>query len=147
MGRSRPLCGYGSRYCFSSHCRFAVASLVARLVVRALRPVVLWTRSDLDDRVVQSIASPIRLLLAFAGFHAGLLALPTSVLFRTYLGPILSAATFLALAWVAIRMIDVVALKAVATMSARRRVSASSMVPLTRRSAKVAALAIAVVGH
>jgi MscS family membrane protein len=122
---------------------FALASVLARLIMLALRPIAKRTTSDLDDRLLESIVNPVRLLLAFGAFQVGLLALPTSVLFRTYMGRLVSAVVYFALAWLVVRIIDVVAVKAVATMSARHRVSASSMVPLARRTAKAAALVLA----
>jgi MscS family membrane protein len=123
---------------------FAIASIVARLLLAALRPAVSRTQSELDDRLLRSIINPTRLLLATIAVHAGLLSLPASVLFRTYAGRLLKALIYLAAAWLAMRIIDVVANKVLATMGAQRRVSASAIVPLTRRTAKVLALVIAV---
>ena len=121
----------------------ALSRLLAKLVVRATGAIARHTTTDLDDRLAASIVNPMRVLLTVAFFRAGLFALPASITLRTALGRLLVALTFLSIAWVVMRLIDVVAAKALATMAGRHRASASSVMPLGRRTAKAATLIVA----
>jgi MscS family membrane protein len=56
----------------------------------------------------------------------------------------MTALTYLAFAWLVVRAIDVVAVRMLSRMTGRQRASASSMIPLGKRSAKVAVIAIAI---
>lgn len=123
---------------------FTASSIVVKLFSRAVRPLIRHTSSDLDDNLIESTINPIRLLLAVIAFQAGLVALPTSVLFRTVFGRVATALMWLGFAWLVLRTIDVIAQKAVARMGTRHRLSAASTVPLARRTAKALVVAIAV---
>jgi MscS family membrane protein len=122
----------------------AFTSLLVRLVIRILRPLLRLTATDFDDRLLESVINPLRLLLAVVAVRAGMAALPVSVLLRTYLGRVLAALAYAALAWFVLRLIDLVATRALARMTGRQRASASSVIPLGRRSAKAAAVVIAI---
>lgn len=123
----------------------ALARLLSRLVVKAAGAVAKRTPSDLDDRLTGSVVNPMRVLLTVALFRAGLFALPASIILRTAVGRLLVALTFLALAWLAMRVIDVIAAKALSTLSGRHLASASSVMPLARRTAKAGAMITAVI--
>ena len=121
----------------------AVARLLSRLVVKAAGAIAKRTPSELDDRLTGSVVNPMRVLLTVALFRAGLFALPASIILRTALGRLLVALTFFAVAWLAMRVIDVIAAKVLSTLSGRHLASASSVMPLVRRTAKAGALIIA----
>jgi MscS family membrane protein len=121
-----------------------LARLVARVAVWAVRPVVRRTQSDLDDVLVTSLVRPVRLLLMLLAFRAGVEWIVPAALLRLYLGRLLALLIYLALAWIFIRLIDVVSTKAVASMTGLQRASASSVVPLLRRTAKAAAVVLAI---
>jgi MscS family membrane protein len=97
-----------------------------------------------DDALLDSIGPPMRLLMTVAVFRAGLVWVEPPVLLRTYTGRLLSAVFYIGVAWLVIRIVDVVATKALVGMTGRQRASASSVVPLLRRTAKVTAFVIAI---
>jgi MscS family membrane protein len=63
---------------------------------------------------------------------------------RTYLSRILTGVIYLSIAWVIVRLIDVITSKLVAAMSGRQKASVASIMPLTRRTLKALAVLIAV---
>lgn len=123
----------------------ALSRAFTKLAVRLLRPLVARTSTLLDEELLAVIGGPLRLLLGVALFHAGVLTVLPSLLLRAYLNRILSALAIGALAWLAIRFIDAAAQRIAANMTQRQWMAASSVVPLGRRSAKVAAVLIAIV--
>ena len=118
--------------------------LLAKLVVRSLRPIVRRTQSELDDTLIESMRQPMQLLIALGAYRAGIVWIAPSVLLRTYIGRILTGLIYLALAWVVVRLIDVVSAKLLATMTGRQLVSVSSVMPLGKRTLKAAAVVIAI---
>jgi MscS family membrane protein len=123
---------------------FLIASLLARVVVGLLRPLLARTQTQFDDLVIDAVGSPLELLVTLALFRGGIVFVAPGVVLRTLLTRILTALFCAAAAWLAIRIIDVAATQFVHRMSHRQRASATSVVPLIRRSAKVAAIIIAV---
>jgi MscS family membrane protein len=122
---------------------YSVGTLLASGVLAVSRRVVSRTRSELDDQLVSSIGQPARLLMALAVIRTGLAWLSPSILLRTYLLRTMTALTYLGVAWLLVRIIDVVAVRAVTRMTGRQRASASSMIPLGKRTAKLAVFGIA----
>jgi MscS family membrane protein len=122
----------------------AFSALLARAAVALARPLARRTRSDLDDSLLASVVPPMRLLMAIIVFRAGLVWVAPPVLLRTYTARLLSALFYIGAAWLTIRIIDVLAAKALVGMTGRQRASASSVVPLLRRTAKVTAFVITI---
>ena len=122
----------------------AIARALSKFLVRAAGVVGKHTTTELDERLTASMVNPMRLLLTVVMVRAGLFALPASIILRTALGRILVALIFFSLAWLAMRLIDVISAKVLAAMSGRTLASASSVMPLARRTAKAGALVIAV---
>lgn len=122
----------------------AAALLLAHVVMRLLRPVLARTASTVDDLVLSSLGKPIQALIAIGLFQAAVGFIEPPVLARALISRLLTGLTFLALAWLVMRVIDLVAAQVVAHMGRRQRTSASSVVPLGRRTAKVGALILAI---
>ncbi|HYP08671.1 MAG TPA: mechanosensitive ion channel domain-containing protein, partial [Bryobacteraceae bacterium] len=120
-----------------------VGHIFARALIRALQPIVRRTHSQLDDTLVASIRSPVQLLIALIAYRIGIVWIAPSYLLRTYLGRILTGLIYLAIAWVFVRIIDVVTNRIVAAMSRRQKTTAASVMPLTRRTLKAAAVIFA----
>jgi MscS family membrane protein len=118
--------------------------VLARVVIRSLGPLVRRTQSGLDDVLVESMRRPIQLLIALAAYRAGIVWIAPSYLLRTYLGRILTGVIYLSIAWVVLRLIDVITTKLLAAMSGRQKTSVASTMPLTRRSLKALAVLIAI---
>ncbi len=121
----------------------ALAALLARIIVSALTPVFRRTPTHADEELLQAVAAPVRLLLTIALFQAGLQLVNPPVLLRTYLIRILTALAYLGLAWFVVRVIDLVSAGLARRMERQQLVSARSVLPLGRRTAKVAACTIA----
>lgn len=116
---------------------------LARLIIQSLRPLVRRTQSELDDRMIESVRKPIQVLIALAAYRIGIVWIAPSYILRTYLGRILTGIIYLSIAWVFIRLVDVVAAKLLAAMSGRQRSSVASIMPLTKRTVKAIAIVIA----
>jgi MscS family membrane protein len=113
------------------------------LLRRFLRPIVRHTHTSIDDRLVDRLSSPARLLLAIGIFSLSTLALHLAVPVRDFLGESAKAAVLLAVAWVVLRTIDVVAGAARSRLEAANRRAVVSVVPLGRRTAKVVVAGLA----
>jgi MscS family membrane protein len=124
---------------------FGASGLLARLLLRVLRPIVARTSSEIDDAVISAVIAPVRFLLAVAAFRAGIAIIVPPVLVRLVIIRILVAAAYVGIAWLLIRVIDAGAREFAAAMTRRQRASASSVVPLGRRTLKVLAVAIAII--
>jgi MscS family membrane protein len=122
----------------------AMGHFLARALIRALRPLVRRTQTELDDRLIGAISPPLQLLIALALYRIGIAWIAPSYLLRTYLARILTGLIYLAIAWVLVRFIDVATAKLLAAMSGRQRTSAASVMPLARRTLKVLAVVIAI---
>jgi MscS family membrane protein len=122
---------------------YSLGTLLAGIVLAVFRRVVARTRSQLDDELVASISQPVRLLMALAVVRSGLVWLTPSVLLRAYVVRTLTALSYLGVAWLIVRIIDVISVRALSRMSGRQRASASSTIPLAKRTAKVAVFVIA----
>jgi MscS family membrane protein len=112
--------------------------------VVSLTPVLKRTRTTADDELLHDIAGPLRLLLGIALFQAGLELIEPPVLLRAYLIRILTALAYFALAWFAVRIIDLLTAHLSLRMARQQLASARSVLPLGRRTAKVAVGTIAV---
>lgn len=123
----------------------ALGNVLARFVIRALRPLVRRTQTDIDDHLIASVRRPIQFLIALAVYRAGIVWIAPSYLLRTYLARMLTGVIYLAIAWVFVRLVDVVTSKLLASMSGRQRTSVVSIMPLTRRTLKVVAIMVAIV--
>lgn len=121
-----------------------IGSLLVRVVMRILRPLLSGTAKGVDDLLVPSMERPIRLLLAVALVRAGVEAIAPPVLLRAYILLGLTALTYLGLAWLAMRVIDVIAAQIVLRLSSAHRVSVASVIPLGRRTAKAGTVLIAI---
>jgi MscS family membrane protein len=118
--------------------------LLARTAIRSLRPLVRRTQSELDDHLIESMRRPMQLLIALAAYRAGIVWIAPSYILRTYLGRILTGVIYLSVAWVFVRLVDVITTKLVAAMSGRQKTSVASIMPLTRRTVKAVAVLIAI---
>ncbi len=118
--------------------------VLARVLIRSLNPLVRRTHSAVDDRLIEALRRPIQLLFALATYRAGLVWIAPSYLLRMYLGRILTGVIYLSIAWVLVRLVDVVTTKLVTAMSGRQKTTVASIMPLTRRTIKVILVCIAI---
>jgi MscS family membrane protein len=119
--------------------------LLAKLLFRIALMIVRRTASDLDDRLLVRLVGPLRLALALLLFIPGTLALKLALPAREFLAGVEKAIGVLAVTWGLLRCIDVIADRIGARMEEEGRVTAVAVLPLGRRAAKVALLALAVI--
>jgi MscS family membrane protein len=122
----------------------ALGHVLARIAIRSVGPLVRRTQSGLDDALVATMRRPLQVLIALAAYRAGIVWIAPSYLLRTYLGRVLTGVIYLSIAWVVLRLIDVITTKLLAAMSGRQKTSVASTMPLTRRSLKALAVLIAI---
>jgi MscS family membrane protein len=121
-----------------------LGNVLARTIIRSLRPLVRRTQTGLDDLLIESIRLPMQVLIALAAYRAGIVWIAPSYLLRTYLGRLLTGVIYLSIAWVLVRLVDVITTKLLSAMSGRQKTSVASIMPLTRRTLKVVAVVIAI---
>ncbi|MBC7926256.1 MAG: mechanosensitive ion channel family protein [Bryobacteraceae bacterium] len=123
---------------------FGVSALLARIFARFMLPLLRRTKTSEDEQLITAVVAPLQLLIALAIIQASMGLISPPVLLRAYLLRILAALTYLALAWLAMRIIDMIAAQFVLRMTGTEAASARSVVPLGRRTVKVAAGSIAI---
>ncbi|HXV77210.1 MAG TPA: mechanosensitive ion channel family protein [Candidatus Polarisedimenticolaceae bacterium] len=125
------------------------AYLGARVAVwvlrRLVRPVVARTRSTLDDRLLDRLATPSRVLVAVGLFTAGSLALRLAEPVQPFVTGIGRGLVLVALAWIALRAIEVGTELLDARFLAWGRPEARAILPLARRVAQGLLIAIAAI--
>jgi MscS family membrane protein len=120
------------------------ASWFATLVaVRALRAIVRRTRSPVAEELLTSTVGPLRLGLGVIAFAAGGVTLDLPLAARQVLGVIERGAAIVAIAWVLLRFVDVLAGMVAQRLAARGGVTATAVVPIGGRSAKIAVVTFA----
>ncbi|HYP13082.1 MAG TPA: mechanosensitive ion channel family protein [Bryobacteraceae bacterium] len=118
--------------------------LLGLILFRTLRAVTVRTPTDLDNELVNLITGPIRLVIACAVFRAGLLSIAPARPVGQSLAYVLALLFYLALAWIAVRFIDLFADRAVRAIPVSQRGPAQAVLPLGKRTLKAAAIIIAV---
>lgn len=124
---------------------YALSWLAAAGLVRALRPIVRRSRTTLDETLLETTAGPVRLTIALLLFAGGVLALSLPITVRQVFLGLEKAVAILAVAWLAVRVIDVFAGLVADGLTARGRMTAIGMVPVGRKAAKVVVAGFAVI--
>jgi len=122
----------------------ALAWLVALVILRSVRAVVrrhaLFNGSLLDLAV-----GPLRLTLAVAAFSTGEYALALAVPVHRFIAGLEKALTIVAVAWLVVRLVDVLTNTAHRRFTDRGQAAAAAAVPLGRRTLKVVLVTVAVI--
>jgi MscS family membrane protein len=118
----------------------ALSRLICRLVLALIRPVLkrIWPQADWSE--LDGFVGPLQLLLAAAAFRAGMTWIDPSALVRPILDRGLSLLFFLGLAWLFMRVVDVIILRLNAYLRARRQSFSYSVLPLASRVLKITIL-------
>ncbi len=110
------------------------------------KPIVARTRTELDDRILRIVASPITLLIALAIFTVGSYLLRFSAPVYGFLGNFEKGLALVALTWLAFRFVDVLSALLAERMERDGRRTATAALPLGRRAVKVFLIALALIG-
>lgn len=116
---------------------------VAMGVVRAVRPLVAGTATSFDDRLLEIVVGPLRLLVGTALFAFGTLPLGLTVPAQRLFGGVEKALVFVAVLWLSFRLVDVFSHWASDRLVARGQVAVRSMLPVGRRVVKVILASVA----
>ena len=117
--------------------------LITALIARAVRPLVTRLRHTLEDKVEQLIVGPVRLGIGITLFISGSLLLELALPVQAFFNGIAKALVVTALTWLALRLIDIGALKVADRLIARGQATAVAMLPLGRRTVKLFLIAVA----
>ncbi len=111
---------------------------VAAAVVGVLRPVVARTETDIDDRLFESTLPPLRLVAAVFVFWAGTLPLGLNVPAREFLSAAERALVLVAITWLVIRLVNLVAEIVEKRLEAQGQEEAVPLVAPGRKAVKAA---------
>ncbi|OGK88715.1 MAG: hypothetical protein A2W08_13565 [Candidatus Rokubacteria bacterium RBG_16_73_20] len=119
---------------------WAVSWLATAAALHALRRLVRRSRTTVDDALLDACVGPLRLGLGLAAFWLGVLALALPVHAKTFFGGLEKVGAIVAVGWVALRLIDVLARVASDRLLVRGRTAAVPMVPVGGKAAKAVVL-------
>jgi MscS family membrane protein len=118
---------------------------IAAAITKFAGALVRRTRTDVDDRVVALMVGPLRLIVAVIAFSAGKLTLGLTVPARDLLRGMENTLLIVAVAWIIMRFLDLVEEAVKDRLIRRGQVSATSLLPPGRRTAKVIVIGIAAI--
>lgn len=121
-----------------------LSRLVSRLAVSWLERPLRRFAPRMNVGLLDVFVGPLRLLLAVAGFRAGMEWINPSPSVRLFLARVLALLFFSALAWLGMLLVDVVVVWIRAILAARHRNFGYSVLPLASRVVKIALLALVV---
>ena len=115
----------------------ALSSLLARGLLYLTRPLLRRMSAYLHTELLEALVGPLRLLVAIAGFRAGMEFLWPSALLRLYLGRVLAFLLPVGIGWVAMRLIDVATDRSRFVFAADHINLSSSILPLLNKMIKI----------
>jgi MscS family membrane protein len=124
---------------------WALSWIAVLVLERGVRPLAQRTDSDLDDRLVNATAQPLRLGAAIALFHGGSLLLGLAVPVRRFLSELESALTIVAATWLLLRLVNLGTLAAARRLQQRDNATALGVVPIGQKAVKTFVVALAVI--
>jgi MscS family membrane protein len=119
-----------------------LAVLVSRLALRWMGPVLQRMAPNTSAGLLDLLLGPLRLLLAVAGFRAGLEWIDPSKALRLYLGHGAGLLFFWALGWLAMRVVDLLIVRLRAMLALRHQTFSYSVLPLSSRVLKIGIVAV-----
>jgi MscS family membrane protein len=111
--------------------------LAERIAIRLLGSLVRHTRTALDDRLLEALAGPLRLLIALGLVAAGILPLNLADPARDFVFALGKGSSLVAVGWLGFRLVDAVSDWIDQHLIARGQEGATAIVPLGRRTAKL----------
>jgi MscS family membrane protein len=117
--------------------------LIASLILAVVRPAVARSETDIDDRLLRATLGPLRLVAAVGVFSIGALSLGLSVPAQQLFANVEKALAIAAVTWLLLRLIDVFGQVVQRRLEESGRAAATALIPLGRKSVKVALVALA----
>ncbi|MBW2267157.1 MAG: mechanosensitive ion channel family protein [Deltaproteobacteria bacterium] len=123
---------------------YALSWVVVRLgLVTLVRPFTARTDTDLDNRLLELTAGPLRLAVAVTFFALGVLSLGLAPPAARFFGSIEKIFFVVSVTWLLLRLVDVFGQLTEQRMLRRGQASALSLVPLGRKGLKLAVVVLA----
>lgn len=116
---------------------WAIAWLLSRLALTALRPLARRSATDVDDELLEGGAPPLHLLIGLGIFTLGVLALKLAVPVERFFLDAVQALVVFAMVFLAFRLVDIASRWSQRRLTERGQVAAISMLPLARKTTKV----------
>jgi MscS family membrane protein len=101
-------------------------------------------KTGLSEYGLTTLLGPVALLLGVAAYGAGLSLVGPSALIRFYISRLLTLLGFMAIAWIVMRLVDIVMRRLHFASDPRQQALFSSVLPLAVRVAKVVIFSIAI---
>jgi MscS family membrane protein len=114
-----------------------ISWVLAALIERIAKPLVVRLRRTMEDKVEQLIVGPVRLAAAITIFYVGSFGLALSLPVRALFNHAAETVVIGALTWLALRIIDIAALRMEDRFVARGQAAAIAVLHLGRRTTKV----------
>ncbi len=121
------------------------AGLLSRIATAISRRVFRKAATEIQDYGVQQLLGPVELLLGVAVYGAAVALIAPSALVRFYLSRILTLLAFMAIAWIVMRLLDILSRRLHFMADQRQQALYSSVMPLGLRVAKIVIFSIALV--
>lgn len=122
-----------------------LARLVSYIALILLRPLLRRKAKTIDVNALKPLAEPVGLLLAVIAYSIGVQIIAPSALVRYYITRVLTLLFFIAVAWIIVRLLDVVASRVRLSSDPRQRALFHSVLPLGLRLARIILFVVAAV--
>jgi MscS family membrane protein len=123
---------------------FLASWFVARGIVSLVRPAVARSATEIDDRVLEAIIGPLRVLSVILIFYAALPFLALSLPAHEFFMNVVKVGTLLAATWLILRLTDVFAGIVESNLEGRGDKETTALIPLGRKTIKVVVVGLAV---
>jgi len=123
----------------------AGSGVAVRLFALLLRPIASRTVTDVDERLVDATENPLRMMASIGLFWAGTYLVTLSLPVRHALRTLEGALLVVAVAWFAVRLVNLFTLVAIRRLERHELASALGAVPIAQKVVKALIVVIAVV--
>jgi MscS family membrane protein len=120
----------------------ALSMLASRLALLWMQPALKRVVPRMNTDLLEVLLGPLRLLLAVLGFRAGLEWIDPSPALRLYLERGAGLLFFLALAWLGMRITDLLIVRLRGALGGKHRTFSYSVLPLASRVVKIVIVAV-----
>jgi MscS family membrane protein len=117
--------------------------LISHLLLSALRRLIRSFPKSLEDFGIRELVGPTGLLLGVAAYGAGLAFVAPSALVRFYLSRALTFLAFMSIAWIVMRLLEVLSRRLHFAADVRQQALYSSVMPLALRVIKIVIVVLA----
>jgi MscS family membrane protein len=121
-----------------------LGKLLSRALIPVLRPLIRYLTKEQDDRQLERITGPIRLLMLVVAIHWIVTLFGLPLLVRQFFGRVALILAVVAVTWLLSRLIDILAELTHRHLDRLNRPHSTSTLGLLRRLGKVAVLAVGV---